>query len=420
MIKIKKPFTEIIDDRAYLKARVEVSEDTALRHLEMSKKKSNSIWLTNVDYPPKIWQNDDFCAFFSAQKEYEPYMCTTRSNAFVMGLLWYAMVNGSDISFEAPMSKRLYDGITKMLMPKLKEKGFSPIRLIGPVTDELLECKNGVVTGMSGGVDSNYTLMCYKGDDAPQGKKLTHLGIYEACYYLNSKRTYPDDVDAAYEAEDKIKKHIATRAKMIAKHNDLPLVHVRTNLDKDFYRGGYVYTAMYRFIACTLAFEHLYNTYISSSSGHKEGEMEVSLFVPTQHYEDLLCECLQTENFKYMTSDHDFRVTKLKALADNTDFQKTVSVCFNTGKNGENCTECYGCWKTILPLDFIGKLDNFKESFDVDKYYKNRKKVFEDFVTFSKRPEASSARATIKQLIDLANENPTEAGDLFKEIAGSN
>ena len=416
MITIGKPFVAVEGERAYLKARVDISDDAVSRYVRETNKKDRVYWVTDIDYPPVAWKDEDFCAFFSVQKEYAKYLCVERSNAFVIAFFWYACVAGSDITFEMPMSKRLYDGITSMLLPRLRDNGVEPIKLIGPVTDEKVKCENGVVTGMSGGVDSSYTLMNYGGDNAPGGKKLTHLAIYEAAYYLFTKKDYPDDVDAIYESEDKINAHVLERAKMIAEHNNLPLIHVRTNLDKGFYRGALQFTAMYRYLACTLSLEHLYNTYISSSSGHEEGQLEVSLFAPTQHYEDFLCECLQTENFVYMTSDHDSRITKLKALADNTDFQKSASVCFNTQKDGENCGECYGCWKTMIPLDFIGKLDNFRESFDVDKYYANRENVYKDLIEFSKSPECSSARKTIELLLEEADKEPSEAGELFRKV----
>ena len=97
---------------------------------------------------------------------------------------------------------------------------------------------------------------------------------------------------------------------------------MRSNLDEDFTRGGRIYSSMYRFLACTLALEHLYGTYISSSSGHDSDMVEASLTVPTQHYEGLLCDCCQTETLHYVTSDNASRPEKLEALADDEDVQK--------------------------------------------------------------------------------------------------
>ena len=171
--------------------------------------------------------------------------------------------------------------------------------------------------------------------------------------------------------------------------------------------------AMYRYLACTLALEHLYSLYISSSSGHESGLIEVSLFAPTQHYEDILCRSLRTETFRYMSSDNRLRTEKLRAIADDDLFRKYASVCFDTGRNGENCGVCYGCLKTIIPLDLLGKLDGFEESFDLEAYRRDREELFRFLVEFSKRPEADSARSTVHQLLDLANKEKSEAGDMF-------
>ena len=62
--------------------------------------------------------------------------------------------------------------------------------------------------------------------------------------------------------------------------------------------------------------------YISSSSGHDSSMVVVSLTVPTQHYEGLICECCQTETLHYFTSDDASRPEKLLALADDDDVQK--------------------------------------------------------------------------------------------------
>ena len=79
------------------------------------------------------------------------YLCPERSNAFVVAMLWYAMLTGSDIRFEAPVSKQLYDGLTGTLIPALAKGGFRAIRLEGEVTSERVETQGGVVSGLSCG-----------------------------------------------------------------------------------------------------------------------------------------------------------------------------------------------------------------------------------------------------------------------------
>lgn len=413
MISIGKPFLTVEDDTAYLRACVEVSEDTAAVYMEKTSHLKNTAWLTAVDYPPAVWEEDGSTMWFSVQAEYADYLCTERSDAFVIAMFWYGMITGSDITFEAPMSQTLYDGIMNKLVPALIEDNRT-IRLLGPHTSEKISCEEGVLTGMSCGVDSMYTLHCYDTDDAPGGQRLTHLAYYD-CNYLLPWLEPPYDVREIYRSREKTFSHIIEHAKIIAEHHGLPLIIMRSNFDEDYYRGGRIYSSMYRFLACTLAMQHLYGTYISSSSGHDSSEVEVSLTVPTQHYEGLLCDCCQTETLHYVTSDDATRPEKLKVLSDDRDAQDYLAVCYDAGPHGENCGMCYACEKTIIPLDIMGKLDLFRKSFDVDGYYARRETEFENLIKFSQRPEAASARESVRQIIRLAEEENSEAGRLFLE-----
>ena len=45
--------------------------------------------------------------YFEVAKKYEPYLCTEVSDAFLVGILNYAMFNGEDIKVEGAVSERL-------------------------------------------------------------------------------------------------------------------------------------------------------------------------------------------------------------------------------------------------------------------------------------------------------------------------
>ena len=115
-------------------------------------------------------------------------------------------------------------------------------------------------------------------------------------------------------------------------------------------------------------------------------------------------------------SDHAERVDKIRVIADDPDFRASVSVCSNYTEDGRGCGECYGCWKTMIPLDILGKLDGYEDRFDLDRYRADRKAVFRDLIRFSERPEAVSARETVSQCRRLAEEEKSEAGREFLEV----
>lgn len=408
MIRIGKPYVRETDDLAYLCADINIPEETVLKYKEVTEGLKNTSWLTQYDYPPASWEDGSFTLWFSVHPQFSKYLCHERSNAFITALFWYAMVTGSDIAFEAPVSSRLYDGLTKKLMPELAKNGVVSIGLSGPVTDEPVECEGGVATGMSVGVDSFYTLHCYR-------PALTHLTFYKGGNYLLPFEEPPYDISRIYEACDMAYDEIERNAAETAAHNGLPLVTVDTNMSRDLYRGGLVFSAMYVYSSSSLAVEHLIATYISSSSGHEEHDSKVSLFAPTQLYEDLLTESIQTETFRYVNSDYELRFNKLRTVADDADFQKCADVCFNLLSKDANCGECFGCWKTIIPLDFMGKLDKFSSRFDLDKYYSDRRKVFADLIRYSLRPEAVSAKDMVKQLLNAPEAETSVPGREFTE-----
>lgn len=416
MISIGKPYVTENGDTAELHAQVRVSADTAARFKEETAGLPNVSWLNTYDYPPASWDGEGSSLRFAVPLEYGKYLCAERSNAFVIAFLWYAMVTGSDISFEAPLSEKLHDGLTRKLIPALAKDGYRAIKLEGPLSDEPVWNEGGVLTGMSCGADAMYTLHAYGGEDAPEGMRLTHLAYYHAAYIFPFIRP-PYDVDAIIaETERMYEKPTAEHAGRIAAHHGLRFVEVRTNLDRDFYRGGMIYTGMYRFLSCTLALEHLYSLYIISSSGHGRDIGQASLFIPTQAYEDLICGSCGTESLRCMNSDHQTRIEKLKAIADDPDFQRYATVCFNDSEDGRGCGECSGCWKTMVPLDILGKLDSFGARFDLDRYYRERRSVFADLINFSYRPEAASVRESVRQILDLAEETGGEAGAEFTEV----
>ena len=413
MISIGKPYIIENGDWTELHAKVKISQDTANRFIEETSRLKNVSWLTTWDYPPASWGKDGTSLWFAVPSKYGKYFCFERSNSFVLAMVWYAMLTGSDIEFEAPMSKKMYDGMTKKLIPALAKDGYSTIKLIGPTSDQALYNEGAVVTGLTCGADSTYALHKYEKDDVPKEKRLTHV-VYCHADYLFPYLEPPYDVDKIIEQHEKnYNKHAMRCAGILAAHHGLPQIEIKTNFDRDFYRGGLVYTGMYRFFSLVMSLEHLVATYIFTSSGSGDANEEPSLF--QSHYEDFVSECCMTENFRIVVSDHEERFTKLQVIADDPDFQKFVSTCSNEMIDDKNCGECYVCWKTMIPLDMIGKLDKYGECFDLEKYYKNRRKVFEQMIRFSMRPELVAPKKIVNQILRHADSSG-EVGALFKEV----
>lgn len=406
MIRIGKPEIIIDKKKAVLEADVIIPEAAAVKYMNETGKIKNCLWRTYEDYPPKAWKRGGSRLKYEVDEKYADCLCTERSDGFVMAMLWYGIITGEDIAFERPMSQRLYLGITEKLMPELCGNSRRQIRLIGPVRSEKPACRGATGLGMSCGVDSLYSLRTH---DA------THLAFYEAGH-IHHLRGLLDDhapieeyyAKAIIEADRQ-----AADAAEIARQTGKEFVYVKSNLDENFYRGGIIYRSMHASLSCTLALQKLFSKYISSSSGHG-GNLETGLLVPSQNYEELLCESCRTEALDYVSSDCIRRFEKIRKLADDSLARKYLNVCFNFA--GHNCGRCFGCLKTMVVLDLLGTLDNFGEVFDLKAYYAERTERIRLMADGACRPELSSLKESWKDIVEYAKSQKGELSRMILDI----
>lgn len=374
MITIGQPYVLKKDGKAFLKAPISITNDTAQEYILLERKMHKVHWRTKENYPPVEWKDEDFGCWFSVDEEYAEFLCIETADAFIAAMLWYAMVTGSDIVSEAPVSEKMLFSINNYLVPALctEKNGYKRISVKGPTTTVGIGTSSAVGTGMSCGVDSLYTLWKYT-DIEPKSKRLTHLAYFNmgAIFHpdTSSKKQYT--LAEFYKKTDEMSEEKAENAKCVADRVGLPLVTVSSNLDKDFYRGAYGYSAVYRNCACVLALQKLFKSYYCSSAGWPN-YFDLTLSEGSEHYESLLCQSLSTENCEFILSDYATRIEKTVAIADYNLAEEYLDVCFNF----HNCGHCAKCYRTLITLDLLGKLDNFKNVFDIEAYKKNQSKAY--------------------------------------------
>lgn len=372
MITIGKPYIYEDGEYAYLKAPIRITKDTSKAYMALQDTFKRVHWRLYENYPPVEWQSDDSGLWFAVPKEYEPYLCADRGDAFVVALIWYAMVTGSDIKSEVSVSSQLAFSIQHLLIPALmkEEKGYSRhINLICETTTDIYSNNVGVGTGMSCGVDSLYTMQLYSNDNMPSEYKLTHLAYFNmgAIFHPDRATKIVYSMKEFYETTDRMSELKRENAQQVANLAHLPLLYIKSNMDSDYFRGAYGDTAVYRNCACVLALSKLFGKYYCSSAGWPE-YFNLNLDQGSEHYESLLCTAFSTENTQFILSDYDSRLYKTIALADNEMAQMYLDVCFRFN----SCGTCAKCYRTLVTLDVIGKLDNFKSVFDVEKFRQNR------------------------------------------------
>ena len=375
MIKIGKPFVFDDGEYAYLKAPIQISNDTVEAYMSLQTRFKHVHWRLYENYPPIEWREENAGLWFAVPIRYKEYLCADRGDAFVVALLWYAMVTESDIECEVPVSEKMAFGIRQYLVPALmkEEKGYKRhINLICNTTSAPIANKGLVGTGMSCGVDSIYTLDIFTRSSTPEKYRLSCLTYFNmgAIFHPNraTKKVY--SMREFYETTDKMSLEKLKNAQAVADMSNLPLLYVKSNMDSDYYRGAYGDTGVYRNCACVLATAGLFSVYYCSSGG--SNAFDLSLDMGSEYYEALLCDVFSTESLTFMLSDYDTRLEKMQVLQHNKAAQKYLDVCFCFN----SCGECSKCLRTLVTLDILGTVGEFKEVFNVDKYKKDRINAF--------------------------------------------
>ena len=340
MIEIKKPEVKVEKDKAILECKISVN-------------------------------NKEKILFYEIDKNYKKYLCTERSDPFVIAVLYYAMKHNLDICSTLPMTESLYHNIVTYLMPILAKNSnmLSEINIDIPTESMPLSTKGEVGTGMSCGIDSFHTLKNYLNPN-DKSMKLTCLCLNN----VGSLNTYNELYNGA--GEEKVHEKIIENAKKIAKEVNLPLIITNSNVHKLFPNNYYrVHTFANMFSVFMM--QKFYKTYYYSSAGLELNDFNVkdSFELDSGEYDLLNFYTLSTENLKIYSEG--MEKTRLEKTIDIANFnlaQKNLHVCCS---EDYNCGICKKCRRTIMSLEAIGKLDDFKNVFDLEYYQKNKKEYYD-------------------------------------------
>lgn len=339
MITIKKPKVEIKENKAVLTCEVEIDKN----------KKE---------------------IFYEIDKEYEQYLCTERSDAFVIAALHYAMKYHHDITCEVAMTNSLYHNITTYLIPTLaKHSNNLSIIKINAKLEDAVKSEGAVGTGVSCGIDSMHVLKNYL-DPECDDMKLTHLCLNN----VGSFNAYHERYHGI--GSDNARNSLIERATKVAKEVNLPLIITDSNVHKVFNNLYYrVHTFANMFSVFLL--QKLFSKYFYASSGYDLAYYNVTDTYKrdSAEYELLLFYVFNTENLKiYSEGSQKSRLEKTIDVAQFPLAQKHLHICI---KDSKNCGKCVKCKRTLLSLDAIEKLDEFSEVFDIDYYKKNKEEYME-------------------------------------------
>ena len=283
------------------------------------------------------------------------------------------MKHHHDITCDIPLTSSIYHNLTTYLIPTLAKNSnnLSIIKLNIPTISKPIETKGKVGTGISCGIDSMHVLKNYLN---PKDKnfKLDYLCLNN----VGSFKAYQERYRGI--GEDKARDMLTERAIEVAKEVNLPLIITNSNIHavfSDTYSRVHTFANMFS----VFLLQKLFSKYFYASSGLDSAHYSVvdTKELDSAEYEILIFYCLNTPTIKiYSEGMEKNRIEKTIDIADFKLAQKYLHVCI---KDGINCNKCMKCKRTILSLEAIGKLDDFKNVFDLN-YFKTHKNEYYEWL----------------------------------------
>lgn len=302
--------------------------------------------------------------WFEVDREYEKYLCTERSDAYVIGLLSWAMRAGHDITCTMPVSEELLYALREYLIPSLVKyaPSFRAVEINAPAAGTPLANAGAVGTGLSCGIDSFHVISRQLASPY-KTLNLTHLcinnvGAFNGCY-------------GEYGIE-KARRERYQISQRVAKELGLPLIATDSNFQTAF-KQNHSHTHTYSSMFAVFCLQKLWGTYFYASSGYDFNFFSLDNHAneDSSHYELLSLGCFSTRGLKIYSEGGAYtRLEKTAHIAGFDYARRYLHVCT---RKSTNCGKCPKCMRTLLTLDALGRLDDFREVFDVDYYRAHRK-----------------------------------------------
>lgn len=307
--------------------------------------------------------------WFDVEKEYGNYLCYERADAFVIGVLNYAMRNGHDIQCVAPMGEELHYQITTYLVDAVY-KGSSNLhktKIISEIDTSILNTANAVGTGISCGVDSLYAISTHSATQYAN-HNITHLAFNNVGSHGEGERAVN-----LYNARKKMAMNFAVEY-------GYKFVESSSNI-YDIIQQNHLLSHTYSSCFAIYCLQKLYSTYYYAS-GHSflEFSLANNEKFDASFYDLLTLNMLSTSKLKIHSQGGTYsRLEKIKVVSDFKPSYNFLNVCIDSV---ENCNKCEKCTRTLLALDAIGKLENYSSVFDVEYYRKNLQKYYAKLVYY--------------------------------------
>ena len=302
-------------------------------------------------------------------------------DSIVITFLLFAMMNGYDFVSKYPISEKLYYQLIYHVIPQIKRcnpNDTFDIEIHAPLYSEVSindKINNYVATGISCGVDSLTTIYEYTDLCKLDNYKLTHLVYFKTGAHDGQIGRFDKNV------ENKLFQEQLSKAKEFCKKINYPLIIVDSNLNEilsnNFGFTNYDRTHSFRSCGTMMLLQKYFSKYYYADAYSLDGFC-VDINKSSAHYEKWLLPLISNENINFYSANKNMtRFEKTKLLTNYEYSYDNLLVC---GTEKANCGTCPKCIRTQITLDVLDKLELYKNSFDLDKFNKNKEKYYKDVI----------------------------------------
>lgn len=302
-------------------------------------------------------------------------------DAAVASLVLAAMAAGRPLLVDGPVSERLVWNLHNTVIPVVLRQ----LPFLRPVRIETWERRRGrrtaagaIMTPLSCGVDSFAAIADhYLAEGLSERERVTHLLFSHIGHH-----GYGDE--AGLRAERRF-----LLAQSAAAELGLPIGRVDSNTP-EFYPEehnspfNWLATISVRMAAVPLLLQKGVKRFLVASSG-SWGSVRVHETHNMSEAEPILLSAMSTDQVEISSVGWDYsRLDKTQRIAGLPVVQRHLDVCVMEG--GVNCTRCEKCLRTLLGLDVLGHLEEFRGRFDLNAYKKHRSDSIARALAETQRP----------------------------------
>jgi hypothetical protein len=149
----------------------------------------------------------------------------------------------------------------------------------------------------------------------------------------------------------------------------LEFIKIDSNLS-DILKWKFEQTFVPRNVSAILMLQKLFAKYYLSSS-YKYEDCVIKPHFLISLTEPMSVHLLSTEMLECISVGSQYsRVEKTRRMANVPGSNRWLNVCVSPSPDGENCSVCAKCCRTLLTLEMLGILENFAQVFDLYKWRK--------------------------------------------------